>query len=199
METIIKLLTSDGGAFAVVALLLLLAGWTINKVSTITANHSSLSKSLDSSSKYIDEIRADLSYLKGALAQFLSAPVSKERLLDTHSPIALTEAGVKLATQMGAEQIIASNFDRIAENIEGKNLKNAYDIQQYAMQTAAVEPEKFFSPADVDSIKNVAFKKGLGLFSIGNVLGVMIRDAYLKRKGIDISEVDKCDPAKQSL
>ena len=50
------------------------------------------------------------------------------------------------------------------------------------------------NPEDPD--KNFAFKEGNPLQIYTRLLGVMIRDEYMKRKNISISEIDKHDPAK---
>ena len=75
--------------------------------------------------------------------------------------------------------------------------KNAYDIQQYCIETAAVEPEKFFAKADLDKLKQFAFNQGNPFQYYSSMFGIIIRDKYLQIKGISISEVDINDPKLQ--
>jgi len=73
--------------------------------------------------------------------------------------------------------------------------KNAYDIQQFCIEGVSVEPEKFIDSAGLTTIKNYAFKQGNPLQLYTRMIGVIIRDKYLKIKGISIDEIDKHDPA----
>jgi glutamate synthase (NADPH/NADH) small chain len=68
------------------------------------------------------------------------------------------------------------------------------NLEQYIIETAFAEPEKFFTEEDFLKIKSIAFKNGYALMSYTNILGVLIRDKYFEQKGINVEDVDKHDP-----
>lgn len=91
--------------------------------------------------------------------------------------------------------MIANNWDIIYKNLE-ENIcdKNAYDIQEYCMRTAAVELDKFLRKEDINFIKQYAYKEGQSLAYYAPIFGIIIRDKYLQIKGINSSEIDKHNP-----
>ena len=46
-------------------------------------------------------------------------------------------------------------------------------------------------------IKNLAYQQGVLVEDFFGIFGVILRNHILQQKGIPISEIDKCDPAKQ--
>ena len=186
---------SFGFVFGLMALAFWLTHWLTKKVTEVQKDHGTLNKSVTKIELHIDEIRKDLSYMKGSIDVIKNGPVS---LIQSHSPISLSETGQKIAIELKAEEKIAQNWERIYDDLE-KNIcdKNAYDIQTYCMETAAVEPEKFFDSKTVSEIKMYAFNKGNSLSYYSGVFGVIIRDKYLQIKKIDVSEVDINDPNKK--
>jgi len=191
METILQLLTSTGGAFAVIAALIFLAFWVVVKVSTITANHSSFSNNLSESRKHIDDIRTDIAYLKGAINIILKDDATQRK-----SPITLTELGEKIKNDNDLVGLLARNWEKVSAKMICMNGKNPYDIQQFCVEHTFTALDEFFSKEDVDILKTIAFKSGLQLMSITRIMGVLIRDEYFKRNGIDAKDVDKYDPNK---
>jgi len=143
----------------------------------------------------VGEVKNDLSYLRGGFEMFKKgiSPVAQSL-----SPIGLTPIGIEKSKIINAEEMVARNWEKIYENLE-QNIKskNAYDIQQYCMDTAAVHPDKFLSDSDIDSLKMLAYREGNPLMYYSPVFGIPIRDKYLSIKGIDISDVDKNDPSQK--
>jgi hypothetical protein len=144
----------------------------------------------------IENIRTDLALIKGTLQAALSGS-NIDALIQSKSPISLNDLGRELAERMDLETRISNNWGKIYEFLDNNlQSKNAYDIQQFCIETASVFPERFFSDEDVEFLKNFAYKEGRPLVYYGGMIGIMIRDSYFKSKGIDVSEVDKCNPAK---
>ena len=193
MWSILKeIITSPAGSFGFVAALLIFVGWVIHyvtkKMERIDSDHDTLTKSTEKIEKFIDEIRKDLSYLKGVVDY-------KNDLAQSHSPVSLTKKGKDVSEEIGAESIIANNWSKIKSSIEmDANNKNAYDIQQYCMETSAVEPEKFFKEEDLNRLKLFAFKNGKSFQYYSVVLAILIRDRYFLEKRIDTNDVDRHKP-----
>ncbi len=137
-----------------------------------------------------------MSYLKGNIDIIRSGALP---LTKSHSPISLTEIGKKVANEIDANFIINDNWDRIVKILnEEVGNKNAYDIQEYCIDTASVEPKKFFDEKSLLKLKKFAFDNGNNIQYYLGMFGVLIRDKYLNQKGISIKEVDKHDPNKNN-
>lgn len=149
-------------------------------IELFNSEHSVINKCVTKIEGNIDEMRKDISYLKGSVDL-----LSKNPLAQAHSPISLTELGLKVSDELGAPDIIARNWAKIQNDLD-LNIcnKNAYDIQQYCMETAAIEPERFLSTDDLNKLKQFAFKQGNSLQYYAPVFGVIIRDKYFEIKGI---------------
>jgi hypothetical protein len=205
-----KALSSPAGSFSFIFSIMVLAGWLIyfvtKKVTQIRSEHEHLRSDSEKSGSlldkrfgyveiHIDEIRKDLSYLKGTIDVIRN---DSTPLAQRHSPISLTEKGNEIAIELKAEEMVAKNWDNIKKDLD-KNLsdKNAYDIQEYCLETAAVELDKFLTVEDLQTMKTYAFKNGNSLAYYSVIFGLIIRDKYLKCKNIDSSEIDACDPKKK--
>ncbi|MCR5588108.1 MAG: hypothetical protein K6F72_00670 [Bacteroidales bacterium] len=213
------LLGSPVGTFAFILSLMLGAGWLIHwvtkKVTEIKTSHEYLQKENEKTNdsleihaqktesklehhaekidRAMDEIRRDISFLKSAFDIYKTNPPSP--LAQSHSPVSLTKKGEEVSEELGAEEMIAKNWDKIYKALEEDVCdKNAYDIQQYCMETSTVELEKFLDPESIEKIKLYAYKAGMPMAYYAPIFGIPIRDKYLERKGISVEEVDKNDP-----
>lgn len=206
-------LGSPIGSFAWILGVMILGGWLIYYVTKhvtkfkcdredIGTKHVEIKGSIEKVKDKLDEkleaINRDISFIKGSLDVIRTTGVSNDTVA-SHSPISLTPTGKDIANELGLEGIIASNWDKIYSYLEnnGMNAKNAYDIQQFCMETATISLDNFFSEKDINKIKTFAFEKGKLLAYYGPMIGVMIRDAYFKHKGINPLEVDKHTPDKK--
>lgn len=141
----------------------------------------------------MDEIRRDIAYLKVTMDIYKSG--SSHALAQSHSPVSLTELGIKLADELGTQKMIARNWDRILALLEqnvGKS--NAYDVQQFCIETATVELEQFLDAQSIEVMKEYAFKNGRPLAYYAPLFAIPIRDKYLEIRGIAVSEIDRHAP-----
>lgn len=209
------IITSNGGAFAVVFAVLWAVGYSLIKFSEWRLRAEDATKKGDKLESKIEAIMTDLSYIKGEMQSlhtirgaleslnYIKTSVDSLRnssfgsLTQAHSPISLTLKGQEVAKEMGIERMIAMNWEKIEASIDAKvAFKNAYDIQQYCIETATVSLETFFSPSDIDTIKMFAFNSGQHLAFYGSMIGVIIRDKYFEIKRIPLAKVDESDPNK---
>ena len=190
------ILTSPTGSFGFVVAILGLAFWLVHfvtkKTTHIASDHSVLTKSIVKVETTIDDMRKDLSYLKGTIDVIRkdSKPLSQ-----SFSPVSLTDFGKQIAEELQATNIISKNWDKIYKILEHEICnKNAYDIQEYCKETAAVQPEKFFNFEDLNKIKDFAFKQGNNLQYYSIIFALLIRDKYFEVKGINLDDIDKHTP-----
>lgn len=196
MDLILEIIRSTGGACAIVLSILLLAFWAVRKLTEWQCEMKSASGRMDKIEGNIESIKSDVHYIKGTLDVLKNN--NPNSLVQSHSPISLTEKGQQVADDMKIGQMIADNWSKISACIE-KNVasNNAYDIQQFCIETASIALGELFNDNDVLKVKDYAYKAGQNTVYYGGMIGVLIRDRYFKEKGISIDEVDKNDPSKK--
>lgn len=210
MLNLIKdILTSPAGSFASVFSLFALAFWLVHwitkKVTTIDNSHENIKQKNEATDKKIndycskqdqnmDEIRKDIAFLKAMIDIFKSNP--PQQVAQSHSPISLTEYGLQVANELNADAIIARNWERIMADLE-QNVKdkNAYDIQQYCIETTTVDLSKFIDAEAINTVKFKAYNEGRPIAFYAPIFGIKIRDRYLKEKGMSVEEIDKHSPS----
>lgn len=211
-EVVIEFLNKTFGAtVAIVFVVVVGLIWAIIKISSYVTkqkcNKESMDKEQDSlrtdlkdhvdrNNKIIDDIRKDLSMIKGSLEIIKS---SSDPLMQSHSPISLTEKGVKVMKELDAEGIINRNWDSlikpaIHQESEKEGGLNAYQLQTFAIETSAVEPERFYTKQDISTIQNFAYEKGMPDQLYLRAMGIIIRDKYFQEHKIELDEVDRTDP-----
>ncbi len=187
-----------GVSFAVACVVFLLVIWLTHyvtkKVTEIKASHNEIANGLEKSEKHIDEMRRDISYIKGTLDIIKSG---NSPLMQSHSPISLTEEGVAVAKELDADRLITLNWERIKGELIKLGQANAYDIQQYCIETADVDAHLFFDSATLDKIKTYAYEKGKPVQLYLRLLGVIIRDKFFQEQGIPLSRIDETAPQSQ--
>lgn len=141
----------------------------------------------------VDSLASDIAFIKMQLTMMNTNATGS--LVQSHSPISLTEIGKVIAAKMDIQTIIARNWDNIYEYVdENVKSKNAYDIQQFCIETATISLDKLFKEADLNNIKMFAYNEGKPLGFYGGMIGVLIRDKYFEQKGINPSLVDEFAP-----
>jgi hypothetical protein len=200
LDLLREVFKSDAGSFGFIFALVCLIIYGVYKITKFTTKieteHGTLSNRVDRIESNIDEIRKDLAFVRGNVD---AAIAIKDTLTKKKSPISLTDDGIKLVNEYNFENILARNWEQILKSTNDVETKNPYDLQEYFIETAYLEPSKFFSKDDVDELKTVSYKTGFAFMSIARVMGILIRDAYFKQKGIAIEEVDKNTPASPSV
>lgn len=195
MEMLKDILTSNGGAFAVVFAVLYAVAQLLMKFSEWRVKAEEVSKKGEKLEDKIDTIMSDMHYIKGTLDLLRNG--APNALTQAHSPVSLTIKDKEVAEQMGVAEMVARNWSKIEDLIDAKvAFKNAYDIQQFCIEKATVSPEAFFCNDDVNQIKKFAYDNGQPLAFYGSMIGVIIRDKYFEVKKIPLEKVDETDPNK---
>lgn len=179
LDLLRDVLKSDVGSFSFIFGLLVLCFWGVRKITIITFNHDVLTKNTEKTERHIDEMRKDLSYLRGNIDIALQG--RGHQLTKAHSPISLTPEGEKVASELGAAEMIDRNWSEIQKYLDKKiRYKNPYDIQQECMYLVAVEPDNFFTHSDLAKIKQYAYNNGKFYRYYSDMFAIIIRDRYLK-------------------
>lgn len=193
MEVIQLILGSPAGSFGFAFAILFAIGWGIKRITEFTTKWNMKESSINKIETKVDSLSNDMAYVKTQLNLMSS---SANSLTQSHSPISLTDLGKKIAEEMNIETIISDNWENIFNYIdENVCSKNAYDIQQFCIETATTRLEKFFSQENLSKIKMFAYNAGKPLAFYGSMIGVIIRDKYFEQKGINPALVDKHTPS----
>ncbi len=162
------------------------------KFTYVTSN---LERRTDKIEGYIDEIRKDISFLKGALDIVKKA--NKNTLMQAHSPISLTEKGNEVSKELAVDDMLTRNWE-VVYNLLEKEIKdkNPYDIQQSCIEELTVAPDKYLLPEDLLKVKNYAYNTGEPLALYTRLIAIVLRDRYFIAKGIEIADIDVHDPSK---
>ena len=94
------------------------------------------------------------------------------------SPFSLTEKGVALLKESGADKYVERHQERLLKEFE--DVVAPYDIQKKAWKMMLEELETD------DDIKDFVFRKGNLMSDVADVAGIALRDAVLEHKGIEV-------------
>jgi len=177
----------DRGAFVLIAILLvfILFTYKIGSWKEIFNNHN---KRLDNVEAIKDTVISLSTKIDLIYQNTLSNP-----LVQSQSPISLTESGKTISKEVGANDIFDKHWDKLLKLIDKKSPKNAYDIQQCAFSIAKEQLIELLNEDDLVNIKKVAFSHGILVEDIMSVFGILLRNKTLEVKDIPISDVDKHD------
>ena len=193
MEMLKEIITSNGGAFAVVFAVLWAVGYSLIKFTEWKCKVEQSDERTSKVESDINAIKADIHYIKGTLD--ILKNTSSFSLTQAHSPISLTLRGQEVAKEMRIEEMVARNWDKIETAIDANvAFKNAYDIQQFCIEKSMISLDTFFAPSDIDAIKMFAYNNGQPLAFYASMIGVIIRDKYFEIKKIPLAKVDETDP-----
>lgn len=199
MADIIKsIFTSPLGSFGFVFGVFVVVVWGVyfvtKHITIIRTEHGSLKETGAKLAQAVEYIQRDIMWMK-IVMETKGAPAMD--IAKSHSPISLTELGEELKKELGAEEAVGRNWDKIDSDITiNVKDKNPYDIQQYCMETAAVTPEAFLSKEEVDKVKLFAYKKGRPFVSLSTIFALIIRDKYLQIHNITTSDKKEAKNAK---
>ena len=221
------ILASDGGAIGITIGVGWLAFWIYGKALKIVHDHGILEKDCKKNDDNIQALKEAMLVIKASVTsmdgKLESLSVKLDNLTGKHegltgkletvanvigqntptfkrrSPLALSDTGTEIAKGMNADVLIARKWESDILPTLDTDLqsKNPYDIQQYCMEKIPFYPERFFDPQDIEDVKLYAFKNGHSLYICFQVAGLIIRDKYLERIGVNVSEIDKHDPSKK--
>lgn len=138
-------------------------------------------KNLNKNNDKIDKLSDRLSSLEGGLER----DRAKSEYIKSQSPLNLTEKGKALLLDSSGKDYIDSKKDDLLKEIELAHPKTAYDVQELTRSVI----EKHINEDEFNKIKEFAFKKGLKLDVILDVLGIYLRDLALPKLGFKINDI----------
>lgn len=176
MDSTISIIVSSGAVAALVSFIsvTLMIGKYREKVDTSEAN-------IKTHTTKIDSLSEKVSKLEGGLERDRATTGYVKR----KSPLSLTEKGKALLLDSKGNKYIDDNKQKLVDAVKSAAPKTAYDVQELSRSiTESHSNDDSFSP-----IKEFAFKEGLDLKDILDVMGIYLRDIALPEFGFNISQI----------
>lgn len=178
---------------SVFTLLFILGGafWATYKISGIITHFQILREKNTENDVNICGIKDTLASMKATLDLLYHAHLAT---VQTKSPLSLSDIGSVIAKDLDIVQKVGTHWNEIVVKIEEKNPSNPYDVQIVAMEGAEQYFSTIFSKEEQEGVKLYAYQHGNNLREITPIIGIIIRDKYLKEKGIATEEIDRHAP-----
>jgi membrane-associated HD superfamily phosphohydrolase len=127
----------------------------------------------------------------------LVKPEKKSSIIQSHSPLSLTDYGKQLIYELNVENYLSENWEYISKYItENSKSMNPYDIQQLCFNFIIVNAGKILTQEGYEKLKLKAFNLGIPDGSLLQGVSLVIRDRYFQECNIDLEEIDKNSPQK---
>jgi hypothetical protein len=194
MEAVLtKLITDLNGSVFVLIVILGVVFWAMYKIGGMTTMFSGFKEKNNALDKNVETIKDSLANIKATTDLLYQSHLTT---IKSHSPVSLTEKGLKISTQLKIEDKVSVHWDKISKFIDKKSPVNPYDIQIVSMEVSRECFDRIFSIEEQSEIKSFAYKTGINLLEIFPIIGVIVRDRFLTEKGISVDEIDVHDPNK---
>ncbi len=168
----------NSSVFTLLAILAI-AFWVLYKLGGIVATFTSFKDKHKDLDGHIGGMKETLASIKATTDLLYQAHLST---IQSHSPVSLTDIGKTISDDLHIDEKITKHWNRIAAAIEERNPSNPYDIQTVSMDIARDCFDVIFSEAERNEIKSYAYEKGKNLLEILPIIGILVRDRFLKEK-----------------
>jgi hypothetical protein len=139
-------------------------------------------KELDKHDIKISEISDRISRLEGGIDR---DRIYQNSYIQRKSPLSLTEKGKAVLLDSKGKDFIDKNKDNLLENLKNLNPKTSYDVQELSRKILDEETKK----EDFNKIKEYAFKNGLQLDLIMDIMGIYLRDEVLSDFNFNVNDL----------
>jgi hypothetical protein len=188
---ILKLIEQLNGAVFVLVAILAIAFWSMYKLGGIIKTFNFFEKKNENFDKAIDEMKTNIFSIKATTDLLYQSHLST---IQSHSPISLTPKGITISSELKMEEKVINHWDEIKNEIDKKSPSNPYDIQTISMELAKNCFEHVFNEKEKMEVKSYAYKTGANLLELLPIIGIIVRDKYLKEKGISTEDIDAHAP-----
>lgn len=179
MELLLALVNQLNSSVFTLIVVLLFALWGMYKLGGIVSvfmEFKDKHKNFDAS---ISTIKDDISAIKATTDLLYQTHLST---IQSHSPLSLTDKGKKISSELNVERTVTKHWGEIKDLVERSSPSNPYDIQTVAMEIAKNCFGKIFSEDERNTMKTYAFGTGMNLLEIIPIIGIVIRDKFLKER-----------------
>ena len=155
--------------------------WMVYRVGMWTEKFSTHSKKIDASDDQLKSHFQNMAHITARL-DLIYANTLKTPLVMAHSPLSLTETGGAASEAIGLGRVVSREFNKLANLINEKSPKSAYDIHLQCMRVAAEQFLQLLNESELSRAKDFAFANGLQLEDLAPILAVLLRNEILMRQ-----------------
>ena len=148
----------------------------------------------DAKFSVIEQTKVDSVYIESRLNEILvnvkNLTIPAKKLITdpytaSHSPLALTDTGIKKAKDLGIYDMIDKKWNDIS-NLISENIKsgNPYDVQQFCIEQCLLFPDKFLEDGDLDKLKLDAYNEGINIDSYMRIVAVLLHEKFSRTSDI---------------
>lgn len=152
------------------------------KIDHLEHRFDKLESKFDKLEDTVDVIQSRVGRLESAVIEVQSVlkekgfPIHQPPLLNPGSPLKLTEVGESLAQRFDGYNFIETNKEFFLALLEQTNPATGYDVQEMAKKVL----EESVSHPVFNPIKKIVYEEGSNIEPVLSVLGIILRDTYLK-------------------
>jgi hypothetical protein len=152
--------------------------WIIKRVNKIDK----IEDELESMKKDTGFIKGKVSLIEKMMRGVLSASAipSTPGLLQSHSPIQLTDKGKDILNECGFKNIYNDNKERFLELTKKQQPKQKYDAQEVALSVLI----GLIDDPILEPLRKYTFLKGFNIFDVLRVSSIYLRDRIIKELNI---------------
>jgi len=119
----------------------------------------------------------------------------RKSLVQTFSPLNISEYGKRVSDEIGLEKYIDDNWEYISSHISSNSESlNLYDIQQLCFNMTLIDPERTLSTKGYDIVKSKAYLEGMSAVSMLQLASIIIRNKYFEENKLNIDDIDEYTP-----
>lgn len=153
----------------------------IDRLSRVETKIDHLEYRFDKLENSVDDLKHRTSRLESVVVEIQSVLKDKgfpihQPLLSPGSPLKLTRAGEELVKRYDGYSFVEANKDFFVVLLEKKNPSTSYDVQEMAKKVL----EESISHPIFNPIKKIVYEEGSNIEPVLSVLGIILRDTYLK-------------------
>lgn len=126
----------------------------------------------------IENLRSDTDTLLAKVGSLERAIDDLSKLAQSHSPLALTEAGEALVKDSGFMKIFDVIKDELVEKLESQSPSSQYDVQEKARKILSWD---MANDVRFEPVATWAYKNGKDLNQILRLGGLPLRDYYFEK------------------
>ena len=140
-------------------------------------------KKFEKYDKTIETINENISFIKQSLIPQGIQPSA--RFVAPCCPITLTETGKDILMNIDIEEDLYLHKRYIIKYLDNLSTNDTfYDIQEVCITKCVANPEELVGREIAKKVKDYAYNKGDRYYQYGEMLGILVRDLYLKEKGL---------------
>ena len=124
-------------------------------------------------------MKTDLAYIRGQIdimVPQLNKLAGGPPISSSASPQKLTDLGCEIAVEIDAKTLVTTYEEQLKSAMSYSEISSAYDLQEACFQVAQDQLQKILPTEALNTMKQVAYDRGMQVSVIHQVLAFVLRD-----------------------